>query len=195
MTDLQQHRERQDGAALIILDMVSPLDFEDAERLMQPAVSAAEAIADLRGQADALEVPTIYVNDNYGEWYAERSRIVAHSRKKHGGEILRHIAPRSRDYFIIKPQFSGFYGTALSVLLLKLEVRRLVLTGMATDICVLFTAGDAHMRGFGLWTPGDAVASAPKTHGLAALKIMQKSMEAEVRPTTKLKLRDWLERA
>jgi nicotinamidase-related amidase len=43
-------------------------------------------------------------------------------------------SPRDEDYFIIKPQFSGFYATNLQVLLSKLGVSRLILTGIATDI-------------------------------------------------------------
>jgi nicotinamidase-related amidase len=50
------------------------------------------------------------------------------------------------DYFVIKPQFSGFYSSNLSALLPRLVARRLILTGVAADICVLFTAADAHMR-------------------------------------------------
>ena len=60
--------------------------------------------------------------------------------------MAERLRPDDNDYFVIKPQFSGFYSTNLPVLLPKLGVDRLILTGVATDICVLFTAGDAHMR-------------------------------------------------
>jgi nicotinamidase-related amidase len=70
-----------------------------------------------------------------------------------GGAIVRKLAPRGNDYFVIKPQFSGFYATNLPVLLPKLGVSRLILTGIAADICVLFTAAHAHMRAYDLWVP------------------------------------------
>jgi nicotinamidase-related amidase len=105
-------------------------------------------ILKLRDQADADEVPVIYVNDNFGEWHSQKSRLVD---RAHGG-LASELAPRENDYFIIKPQFSAFYATNLPVLLPKLGVRRLVLTGVATDICVLFTAADAHMRDYALQT-------------------------------------------
>lgn len=43
--------------------------------------------------------------------------------------MVRKIAPRDDDYFVIKPQFSGFYATNLPVLLPTLGVNRLVITG------------------------------------------------------------------
>jgi nicotinamidase-related amidase len=103
--------------------------------------------------------------------------------------------PDDDDYFVIKPQFSGFYATNLQVLLPKLGVRRLILTGIAADICVLFTAADAHMRAYDLWIPRDAVASEDDRRADWALDIMRNSMEAETRATTDISLQTWLQTA
>ncbi|WP_260929178.1 cysteine hydrolase family protein [Novosphingobium sp. 9] len=65
------------------------------------------------------------------------------------------LQPAPADYFIIKPQFSAFYATNLPVLLPQLGASKLVLSGIATDICVLFTAADAHMRDYDLWVPSE----------------------------------------
>jgi nicotinamidase-related amidase len=181
------------AAGLLIIDMINALDFEGADALKDRALAAADAIADLRGQADALGVPVVYVNDNYGQWHSERSRIVEHCRKLGGAELVRRLAPRDGDYFVIKPQVSGFYATNLPVLLPKLGVSRLVLTGVAADICVLFTAADAHMRAYELWVPADAVASSAPEHQGWALEIMRKAMAAETRPTSEMDLQAWVE--
>jgi nicotinamidase-related amidase len=93
---------------------------------------------------------------------------------------------------VIRPQVSGFYATNLPVLLLKLGASRLVLSGVAADICVLFTAADAHMRDYDLWVPRDAVASDRPEHRDCAHGIMKKSMAAETRPSSEYALRDWL---
>ena len=95
----------------------------------------------------------------------------------------------------MKPQFSGFYTTNLPAILPRLGVRRLVLTGIAADICVLFTAADAHMREYDLWVPADAVGSEDRQRTGWALDIMARSMKADIRPTTDLRLTDWLARA
>ncbi len=183
--------------ALLVVDMINALDFEEAESLRDGAFSAADAILALRGEADAAGVPTIYVNDNHDEWHSERSRLVDRclAPDAPGAQMVRRIAPRDDDFFVIKPQFSGFYSTNLPVLLPRLEVSRLILTGIAADICVLFTAADAHMRQYELWVPRDAVASESPERTRWALDIMAKSMNAETARTRDLPLKDWLARA
>lgn len=181
------------NTALVILDMISDMDFAGAQTMKRETVAAAGAILKLRDAADAARLPVIYVNDNFGEWHSERYRLVERALASEGGnEFVARLAPRDGDYFIIKPQFSGFYATNLPVLLPKLGVDRLVLTGMAADICVLFTAADAHMRDYELWIPEDAVASESAERRRWALEIMKQSMGAETRPTNKLKLPTWV---
>ena len=69
------------------------------------------------------------------------------------------LQPAADDLSILKPRHSAFYGTPLEFLLDELKVRRLILTGIAADICVLFTAHDAYLRKFELWVPSDCVAA------------------------------------
>lgn len=182
------------GTALVIIDMINDLDFEGADRLREGAIAAAETIARLREAADAAGVPVIYVNDNHDEWHSERSRLVERCKAEGcaGAEMVRLIEPRRDDFFVIKPQFSGFYSTNLPVLLPRLEASRLVLTGIAADICVLFTAADAHMRQYDLWVPRDAVAADDPDRTRWALGIMEKSMRADTRSTEELSLADWV---
>ncbi|WP_230483330.1 cysteine hydrolase family protein [Sphingomonas sp. Leaf21] len=184
------------AAALIIIDMINDLDFEGGEQLRPPAEAAAERIVALRGEADAAGVPVIYVNDNFGHWHSERSSIVEHCDRADspGRALIAALRPRDSDFFVVKPQFSGFYATNLPVLLPQLGVGRLILTGVAADICVLFTAADAHMREYDLWVPGDTVASESDSHRRWALEIMRHSMCAETCPSDELALADWLAR-
>ena len=180
--------------ALLIVDMINDLDFEGAEQLKDAALEAAKAIARLRDACDSAGVPVIYVNDNHDEWHSERSRLVERCLADGcaGAEMVRLVEPRPDDIFVIKPQFSGFYATNLPVLLPRLEVSRVILTGVAADICVLFTAADAHMRDYELWVPEDAVAANDAERTGWALEIMRCSMGAETRPTAQLSVVDWI---
>ena len=179
------------GTALLIVDMINCFDFPGADQLIPKARCAARAILDLRLQADQAEVPVIYVNDNFGEWHSEKSRLV----ERAGVQLLDPaIAPRDGDYFVIKPQLSGFYSTNLAVLLPKLGVDRLVVTGVATDMCVLFTAADAYMRDYALWVPQDAVAAECNARGAAALAILERHLGAEIAATPDLALSAWTQR-
>lgn len=179
------------GAAMVIIDAVNRFDFKGGEALKANAQRIVAPILALRGQADAAEMPTIYVNDNFGEWHSDKSKLVESARET-GGAFVERLAPRECDYFVLKPQLSAFYAANLPVLLPKLGVSRLVLTGVATDMCVLFTAGDAHMRDYALWVPEDAVASSDDTRAEAALAIVREQLGAETAPTAKLDLAGWI---
>ena len=64
------------GAALVLVDFINDMRFEGAEQLFDAGYRAAGVTAKLRAQADALDVPVIYVNDNYGHWHSEKDEIV-----------------------------------------------------------------------------------------------------------------------
>jgi nicotinamidase-related amidase len=180
----------RDEAALLIIDMINPFDFEGGRELHDDCVRIVDPILALREQAERCGLPVIYVNDNFGEWHSEKSRLVKRAVAQ-GSEVARRLAPDDNDYFIIKPQFSGFYATNLQVLLPKLGVRRLILTGVATDICVLCTAADAHMRDYSLWVPSDCVMAGSTDRNDAALRILRDSFGAETAPTSELNIETW----
>lgn len=197
MATAQIEDEAPCQTALLIIDMINDLDFAAGHKMLPEATQAARAILSLRQQAGTAGVPVVYVNDNYGQWHSERSLIVDHCAREGavGRELVEMLRPEKDDYFVIKPQFSGFYSTNLPALLPRLGASRLILTGVAADICVLFTAADAHMRQYELWVPSDCVASSDPQRTRWALEIMQHSMEAEIRPTTELRLEQWMARS
>jgi nicotinamidase-related amidase len=184
-------------AAVLLIDVINDFDFSDADSLLKQAVPAAQAIKRLRVEAQKLGVPVVYVNDNFGLWHSERAKIVEHCRgsRSKGRAVVDLLAPEADDYFVIKPRHSGFYATNLPVLLPHLKARRLVLTGFATDICVLFTANDAYMRNYALWVPEDCTAASTQARTREAVQLMGKVVKAETRPTGALALEDWLRTA
>jgi nicotinamidase-related amidase len=76
---------------------------------------------------------------------------------------------------------SGFYSTTLEVLLEYLRVDTLILTGIAANICVLFTANDAYMRDYKLYVPRDCVASNTSKETVGALDQMKRLLKADIR--------------
>ena len=184
-------------AAVLLIDVVNDFDFSGADSLLEQAIPAAHAIRKLRADAQKLSVPVVYVNDNFGLWHSERREIVAHclGPESKGRPVVEILAPERDDFFIIKPRHSGFYATNLQVLLPYLEARRLVITGFATDICVLFTANDAYMRNYAIWVPADCTAASTPERTRDALELMAKIVKAETRATDALALADWLREA
>ena len=176
-------------AALLIVDMINPFDFEGASRLLRDALPAAKRIARLKARLKAQNVPTIYINDNFMQWQSDFRELVAICSRDDapGAEIARLIAPEHDDYFILKPKHSAFFATPLRLLLEKLETRRLVLAGIATDSCILATAADAHMNEYELIVPRDCVAAETAARNRQAIAVMQASMQADIRVSGSVK--------
>ncbi|WP_345244043.1 isochorismatase family cysteine hydrolase [Pontibacillus salipaludis] len=169
---------KQHQTALIIIDMVNKMDFEGGEDLLENTLNIVEPLKSLKNQAKEQGLPTIYVNDNFGLWQENASDLIEECKEGRGESVIKHISPEDDDYFIIKPKHSGFFGTQLSILLNKLGVNNLILTGIAGDICVLFTANDAYMREYSIWIPSDCVASEQSEDNQNALRIMERSLSA-----------------
>ena len=77
------------------------------------------------------------------------------------GRIADLLSPLPDHYFVLKPKHSAFLATPLPVLLAKLGVRRLWLSGMTADSCVLATALDANAVEFDVVPAREAVAGMP----------------------------------
>lgn len=179
---------RDDGhqrSALLVVDMINPLDFEGGDALRPHAVAAAREIAALAARMRAADLPVIYVNDNFMHWQADFREIVATVRESTaGGELAELLAPQQGDYFVLKPKHSGFLATPLEILLEKLEVGRVLVSGVATDGCVLATATDAHMREYEVQVPPDCVAAISAERSTRAVELMRDSMHIDIRPSS-----------
>lgn len=170
--------------ALLVIDMISDFDFPGGDRLLTHALPAARRIAALKACLAARGVPTVYVNDNFGRWRSSFPELLAHclDDARPGAEVVRLLAPAPDDYFVLKPKHSGFFGTTLEIVLDALGARRLVLTGMAGDACVQFTAADAYLREYELWVPADCVASQDAACNDQALAWMGRVLKARTAP-------------
>ena len=105
-----------------------------------------------------------------------------------GRTVAELLVPEEEDYFVLKPKHSGFQFSALDVLLEHLGARTLILSGVAGDFCVLFTAHDAYMRDYRLVVPRDCIASLKPSDDRYALAHMANVTKADVRPSTEIDL-------
>lgn len=170
--------------ALILIDFINPLDFPGGEKLAPPALRAARATLKLRDRLDREGVAVIYCNDNYGVWQSDFHSLVAQYVGDEGisGEIARLLAPRATDVTLLKPRHSAFYGSPLDLLLKEMGATKLVLCGLAADMCVQMTAVDAFLRGgFDVWVPADCIAAETPAAKKAAVDYMKTVLRCDVR--------------
>ena len=149
----------------------------------------------LKERAKKAGIPVVHVNDNFGRWQSDFRRQVQHCMRgnSRGHEIVKLLRPEEDDYFVLKPKHSGFFSTTLETLLRYLGSETLIVTGIAGNFCVLFTANDAYMRDYDLIIPSDCTASDCTASNSAAenneaLALMRKFLKTDTRPSPKIRL-------
>jgi nicotinamidase-related amidase len=175
-------------AALLLVDVINPVDFPEAGQFLRHAVPAAKRLAELKRRARAAGVPVVYANDNFGKWRSDLTAVVGRCLEPGcpGQPLAELLRPDSEDYIVLKPKHSAFFSTTLDTLLRYLGTRTLVLGGFATDICVLFTANDAYMRDLRLVIPADGVASNRAEDRDAVLALMRRVLKAQTPPAAEI---------
>ena len=178
------------GLALVLVDTINGFDFEGSEPLAEAAGRAAEHIEALARRAREAGVAVIYANDNFGQWRSDfRATIDACTAPgKPGREVSLRLRPEEGDLFVLKPMHSAVYATPFEILLDHLDVDTLILTGFAADLCVLFTAHDAHMRGFRLMVPSDCTASNSPAITERALAHLRDALSVSIAPSFEIEL-------
>jgi nicotinamidase-related amidase len=175
-------------AALILLDVITDFEFEDGDELLKRTIPMAKKLARLKLRAKEAGVPAIYVNDNFGKWQEDfktmSDQFVEHNAKGH--KVVKLLKPESDDYYVLKPHRSAFYSTTLELLLRDLKIETLLITGITTDICVLFTANDAYMRGFELHIPADCVTAVKPAYSKQAIEFIRRVLKADTSKSTQI---------
>jgi nicotinamidase-related amidase len=166
--------------ALLLIDVINDLEFPEADQMLNAAVEMARNLLRLKRRAKKAGVPAIYVNDNFGKWKSDFRRTIEHcsQAQARGHEVSQMLRPEEDDYFVLKPKHSGFFSTTLETLLRYLGAETLVLSGIAGNFCVLFTANDAYMRDYNLIVPRDCTVSNTPAENEAALELMRKFLKA-----------------
>ena len=178
------------GTVLLIIDMISCWDFPDAHKLLPGAHAITPAIARLKKRCRACGVPVIYANDNRGRWRSDFASQVRQSIDAGGpsAAITQALMPEQDDYFVLKPAQSAFFATPLHLLLQHLEATRLLITGVASDQCVLTTAIGARMHALDVVVPADCAATQGAARHRAVLQQFEKVHQLPTTHSARIRL-------
>jgi nicotinamidase-related amidase len=169
--------------ALLVIDMLedfvragAPLEVPETRKIL-PAVRRRIARARKAGER------VVYVCDSHLRHDPEFARMgwpphaVAGTP---GAAVVAAISPEPGDVVVEKKTYSGFHRTSLQSVLRRYGVREVSLSGCVTNICILYTAADAAMRGYDVTVDETLVAGLdPKTHAFA-LDQMEKVLGVRV---------------
>ena len=176
--------------ALLLLDVLNDLRFPKNKALVRQIPGLGRRLSALKRRCVAAGIPVLYANDNKGLWRSDAVTLLNHclGSESLGRSLVRRILPGPDDYLVLKPKHSAFYASPLGTLLVYLKTKTLILCGLTTDSCVLTTACDAFVRDLNLFIPADCIASTEKSLQRDALRILKKSLNADVTVSSRLKL-------
>lgn len=175
---------------LLLIDVINDFEFPRGDELFERARHIGPPLAALKKRARTAGVPCIYINDNFGRWRSNFNEIVERALRpeSRGRSFVELLLPDNEDYFVLKPKHSGFYQTPLDLLLKHLGAERLILTGVSTNSCVLFTANDAYMRDLAIVVPNDCVAACNAQEHEFAMEQMKSMLKADAAPSREIAL-------
>lgn len=145
-------------------------------------LKVVEVINKINGAARARRVSVIYLAHVYSpdfqesgssdspNWYKESSlhlwrdhpewRDKLLIRGTWGSQIIEKLKPEKGDIFIEKRRYSAFFGTDLDIILKTYDIKFLIFTGVATNICVETSIRDSFNLGYFPILISDAAAPA-----------------------------------
>lgn len=151
---------RKNVRALLVIDMLNDFVVKGAPLEVPGARGIIGNIRKELNKARRSNIPVIFCCDRHSRDDREFEVWPPHAiRGTRGAEVTDELKPRRGDIIVYKRTYSGFYRTALDKTLRRLGVRHLIITGVLTNICVLYTAADAYMRGYEVSVPEDCVAA------------------------------------
>jgi ureidoacrylate peracid hydrolase len=168
-----EEQVRADRSALVVIDMQNDFcahgGFLQKERgyNVDFAKIVAARIASAIETARKVAMPVVWVRSIYDFKYLTGPHIV--KRRDEGccmegtwGADFFHLKPEAGDIVVDKHHYSGFKDTTLDTLLRRRNIETLVMTGVATNVCVDSTLRDGFFLGYYIVLLEDCVGSNSK---------------------------------
>lgn len=174
-----------DWAAVLVVDVQNDFCHEKGAfgRLgfdLGPIQASVRALGAFLEEARRAAVPVLFIKTHHTPWTNSQAWLTRGPRR--GGELcvpgswgadFYQVAPAPGDPVIVKHRYSAFVGTDLEVILRARERRSVLVTGVATNVCVESTARDASMRDYHLVLVGDCCGAVTKAEHEATLHNVQ----------------------
>jgi nicotinamidase-related amidase len=178
--------------ALLVIDMQHDFLDPDTPLTAVGGMGIVPALARVIDAARRAGVPVIYTQEAHRPGRVDSGReadpgtgasypgggpdspVPIHCEEGSWGiEIIDEIAPQPGDLRLMKRRYSCFLGTELELLLGNLDVQTLLVTGVDSNVCVLWTVGEGFQRDYHVRVIEDCVAGTSTEEHEAALLIMR----------------------
>jgi nicotinamidase-related amidase len=179
---MEQNNKNQNTALLV-------MDVQEATvNRLKDAATFIHSITNVIQTARNNKIPVIYVVIGFRKGYPEASaNNKSFSLLKNGmmnfdtegaAKVYASVAPQPDDIVITKKRVSAFTGSDLEVVLRSLEIKHLVLSGIATSGVVLSTLREAADKDYVLTVLSDCCADMDEeVHRVLTTKIFPRQAE------------------
>ena len=167
--------------ALVVVDMVNDFVSPDGSLYVPNTANVIEPIKAKIKEAKEAGIPVIFVNDSHEEDDKEFAIWPKHCVKNtEGAKVVEALMISEGNTYVDKTTYSGFYETRLDKVLKEAGVEEVTLVGCVTNICILYTASDAVLRGYKVTVPKNCVAGLDDVVDLFVFKQMSDVLKVNV---------------
>ncbi len=146
--------------AVLVVDMLNDFTLDGAPLKVEENKKIIPNIKALLEKERSQGTPIIYVCDSHAENDKEFEIWPKHCVEgTKGAQVVDELAPKENDFIVKKTTYDGFYRTSLDDLLKSLGVDYLIITGCVINICILYTASSAILRGYKVEIPLNCVSA------------------------------------
>jgi nicotinamidase-related amidase len=130
-------------------------------------------------RARELGVPVVFIQEVHKRSMVEIGRELDGAEGPHcfeddpKNDFIDGLDPLPEEFHIKKRRYSAFFGTELEIVLKGYGAETLILFGGLTDVCVHYTAVDAHQHDYRVRVAADAVGGSSQRAHDAALEAIE----------------------
>lgn len=141
-------------------------------------------LVELLLEARRVGTPVIFTQAVHSRWTDSQAwstrlhglevELPRHCREGSWGADFYQVTPQEDERVLVKRRYSAFYGTDLDVMLRAMGIKTLLMTGVATNVCVETTARDGFMRDYHIVFLADCTAAYDREDHQASLNNISK---------------------
>jgi len=157
--------------ALLVVDMINAFVENESPLCVAGAKETVPRIKKVIDACRSKEIPIFFIARGYRDdgsdvevsrwkfWNDSGRPLSLSSTGPTSGEFYGPLKPENGDYVIVKKRWSAFFRTELDLILRRLEVDTVAITGTQTPNCIRATAFDADMNDFDTVIISDCISS------------------------------------
>lgn len=165
-------KENKTKSALIVIDMENGFVSPEASHCIRYALQSIPVIKRAIASAREKGIPVFFVKriyrldgsdvemTRYDAWVKGGRAMSPSSEGTASAQAADGLRPQLGDYTIVKPRWSAFFGTELDLILRRLGIETVILTGTTTPNCVRTTCYDANALEYNVVVLEDCCSSA-----------------------------------